>query len=299
MLSRALTLATVMLLIGCLEAIPVRAQNLEAGKSPSQIFAGTCNACHKSPRRLLKTVPAGSLPGYLRQHYTTSSEMASLLAAFLVSNGATDTRYVGAQPKGGKDGGKDAPKDGANEAKLDARPSGPPEQLDRFGRRQRPSTANQDTSTSTPAVKPESEPVPPITAAPNAVPTAVAAAGNNPNAPDNCPSLSNPSQDNNDGDTQGDACDPDDDNDGVDDTADGLHPAVVGRHGGPEFVAGIMVAEVRVNWERRFTQWLKQRKELLIIGGVAQQMGAISIDHDRRRRCRTTFRHGSWPSRPS
>src|SRR6266576_3707524 len=99
-MSRALSLATVTLLIGCFAVIPVQAQNLEAGKSPSQIFAGTCNACHKSPRGLLKTVPASSLPGFLRQHYTTSSDMASVLASFLVSNGATDTRYQA----------KDAPK---------------------------------------------------------------------------------------------------------------------------------------------------------------------------------------------
>src|SRR5713226_8635341 len=99
MSSRALSSATVMLLIGCFAVIPVQAQNLEAGKSPSQIFAGTCTACHKSPRGLLKTVPAGSLPGFLRQHYTTSGEMASLLSGFLVSNGAADTRYVGTQPK--------------------------------------------------------------------------------------------------------------------------------------------------------------------------------------------------------
>src|ERR1700719_2030266 len=101
MLSRALSLAAVTLLIGCFAWFPTwaQAQNLEAGKSPSQIFAGTCNACHKSPRGLLKTVPAGSLPTFLRQHYTTSPEMAGVLASFLVSNGATDTRYVGAPPK--------------------------------------------------------------------------------------------------------------------------------------------------------------------------------------------------------
>src|SRR3979411_2348614 len=100
MLSRALSLAAVTLLIGCLTAVAVRAvENLEAGKSPAQIFAGTCNACHKSPRGLLRTVPASSLPGFLRQHYTTSGDMASLLSAFLISNGATDTRYVGTQPK--------------------------------------------------------------------------------------------------------------------------------------------------------------------------------------------------------
>jgi hypothetical protein len=122
MLSRALSLATVTLLIGCLAAIPAQAQNLEAGKSPSQIFAGTCSACHKSPRGLLKTVPAGSLPGFLRQHYTTSSDMASLLSAFLVSNGAADTRY-GGTPKQDKD------------AKSEAKPTTSPEQFDRHGRR--------------------------------------------------------------------------------------------------------------------------------------------------------------------
>ena len=63
MLSRALSLATVMLLIGGFAAAPVRAQNLEAGKSPSQIFSGTCTACHKGARGLLKTVAPGSLPG--------------------------------------------------------------------------------------------------------------------------------------------------------------------------------------------------------------------------------------------
>ncbi|QWG20484.1 hypothetical protein KMZ68_11935 [Bradyrhizobium sediminis] len=118
MLSRALSLATVMFLIGCLAAIPVRAENLDAGKSPSQIFAGTCNACHKSPRGLLKTVPASSLPGFLRQHYTTSSEMAGVLASFLVSSGAADPRYQAKQDQAKQ--GKDA-KPGA-EPQHTARP---------------------------------------------------------------------------------------------------------------------------------------------------------------------------------
>jgi hypothetical protein len=121
MLSRALSLATVMLLIGGFAAAPVRAQNLEAGKSPSQIFAGTCTACHKGARGLLKTVAPGSLPGFLRQHYTTSSEMASVLSSYLISNGATDTRYIGSQPK-----------QGTKDAKQE--PSGAPTQLDRYGR---------------------------------------------------------------------------------------------------------------------------------------------------------------------
>ena len=143
MLSRALSLATVTLVIGCLTAVAVRAvENLEAGKTPSQIFAGTCNACHKSPRGLLKTVPAGSLPTFLRQHYTTSPEMAGVLASFLISNGATDTRYSGGQPKGTREGAK--------EADQEAKPNAP-EQLDRFGRRQRPAPPAQE------AARPETE----------------------------------------------------------------------------------------------------------------------------------------------
>src|ERR1700722_12014720 len=112
MLGRALSFAAVTLLIGCFAAYSVRAQNLEAGKSPSQIFAGTCNACHKSPRGLLKTVSPGSLPGFLREHYTTSSEMASLLSSYLVSNGANDSRgsRSGADAKSG--GGSDADRQG-------------------------------------------------------------------------------------------------------------------------------------------------------------------------------------------
>src|SRR5438034_11156452 len=133
MLSRALSSATVTLLIGCFAVIPVQAQNLEAGKSPSQIFAGTCNACHKSPRGLLRTVPAGSLPGFLRQHYTTSGDMASLLSAFLVSNGAADTRYVGTQSKPDAKQDKDSRQDRDARQSRDAKPEArPAEPVDRF-----------------------------------------------------------------------------------------------------------------------------------------------------------------------
>ena len=110
MLSRALSLATLLLLAGWLAAEQAAAQeNLDAGKSPSQLFAGTCNACHKSPRGLLRSVPASSLSSFLRQHYTTSPAMAGVLATYLISNGATDTRLGGASPReGAKEGAKDA-----------------------------------------------------------------------------------------------------------------------------------------------------------------------------------------------
>jgi hypothetical protein len=125
MLSRALSLAAVTLLIGCFAGLApgAQAQNLEAGKSPSQIFAGTCNTCHKSPRGLLKTVSAGALPGFLREHYTTSGDMASLLSTFLISNGASDARY---QAKQGADS-----------------KSGVTEQFDRQGRKLRPTPSQE------------------------------------------------------------------------------------------------------------------------------------------------------------
>lgn len=117
MLSRALNLATVTLLIGCLTAVAVHAvENLEAGKTPSQIFSSTCNVCHKSPRGLLKTVPSSSLSGFLRQHYTTSSDMANVLAAFLVSNGAADPRFQAKDQPKQKEGAKDAKQEAARPA---------------------------------------------------------------------------------------------------------------------------------------------------------------------------------------
>jgi hypothetical protein len=132
MLSRALSLAAVTLLIGCFAAFPewAQAQNLDAGKSPSQIFAGTCNACHKSPRGLLKTVSPGSLPGFLREHYTTSADMASLLSAFLISNGAADAQRQAKQGGQAKQG-------------ADTKPAGGAEQTDRQGRRLRPGSSQE------------------------------------------------------------------------------------------------------------------------------------------------------------
>ena len=131
MLSRALSLATVTLLIGCLTAGVARAvENLDAGKSPSQIFSNTCSACHKSPRGLLKSVPASSLPGFLRQHYTTGTDMASVLSSYLISNGAADPRYQS----------KDQPK------QKDAKQDGRPDQPDRLGRRQPPAAPAQEAS---------------------------------------------------------------------------------------------------------------------------------------------------------
>jgi hypothetical protein len=145
MVGRTLTLAAVTLLIGCCMGVleGAQAQNLEAGKSPAQIFGSTCTACHKSPRGLLKTVPPGSLQGFLRQHYTTSPEMASVLTSYLISNGAGDTRSAGqagegrklshrqrlgkrTRPAGEKPGTEALPGDGAEKPAAGSAESGDP-----------------------------------------------------------------------------------------------------------------------------------------------------------------------------
>ena len=99
MSSRALSLATVMLVTVVFAAGEVGAKNLDAGKSAAQMFSGNCAACHKGARGLLRTVPPGSLPGFLRQHYTTGPDMAGMWSSYLISNGATDQRRRAEPPK--------------------------------------------------------------------------------------------------------------------------------------------------------------------------------------------------------
>jgi len=124
MLSRALILATVTFLLGCFGTTFAVAQNLEAGKPPSQIFSSTCSLCHKGARGLLKSVAPGSLPGFLRQHYTTSSDMAAAMSAYVLSNGAANAPVAGGNlTKQGQEA-KSAPKPSVT-------PDGRPEQAAR------------------------------------------------------------------------------------------------------------------------------------------------------------------------
>lgn len=103
MMGRALSLAAATLFC-CLATSPGLAQqNLDAGKSPAQIFSGNCGVCHRSAKGLLKSVSPSSLPDFLRQHYTTGGEMAQMLSGYLTSN-----RAAVADPDtgGGRRGGK-------------------------------------------------------------------------------------------------------------------------------------------------------------------------------------------------
>ncbi len=94
MRSRALSLAALALLVGACgwtdaAMRSAMAQALDAGKPPAQIFSGTCSACHRSPRGLVRNVSPGALPGFMRQHYTTGNDMAGTMAAYVLGNGGT------------------------------------------------------------------------------------------------------------------------------------------------------------------------------------------------------------------
>lgn len=104
MLGRTLGSAALAIAVCFSVSAPVQAQNLEAGKSPAQIFNGACTVCHKSPRGLVKSVPPNALPTFLRQHYTTSSDMAGALSGYLLANGAVDRRPGAAEkPRRGRE----------------------------------------------------------------------------------------------------------------------------------------------------------------------------------------------------
>ena len=130
MLSRTLRLAALAILTGTLSgpflAPPALGQNLDAGKPPQQLFASTCNACHKSARGLLRTVAPGSLPGFLRQHYTTSQDMAKVLSGYLLANGATEQPRVANVPVN-RQGRPDAQPGNPQAAAPGAAPAPPPD----------------------------------------------------------------------------------------------------------------------------------------------------------------------------
>lgn len=61
--------------------------NIDQDKSPAQLYAGDCAACHKSVRGLANGRSASSLAGFLGEHYTASSREAAAIAAYVMASG--------------------------------------------------------------------------------------------------------------------------------------------------------------------------------------------------------------------
>jgi hypothetical protein len=75
------------------------AQNLDAGKSAEKLFADGCTTCHRSPRGLAKGRYSLTLSWFLQDHYSTSSDTAKALAAYLVSVDTPPPGAAGAPAK--------------------------------------------------------------------------------------------------------------------------------------------------------------------------------------------------------
>lgn len=81
-------LAPALGLIVILAPAPALAQvNIDQDKSPAQLYAGDCAACHKSVRGLANGRSASSLAGFLGEHYTASSREAAAIAAYVLASG--------------------------------------------------------------------------------------------------------------------------------------------------------------------------------------------------------------------
>lgn len=61
--------------------------NIDAGKSPAQMFADTCSNCHRRPQDLKR-----ASAGFLRQHYTPGAQEAAAMASYLASIPAAKDR---------------------------------------------------------------------------------------------------------------------------------------------------------------------------------------------------------------
>jgi len=57
--------------------------NLDQGKTGAQLYASACATCHKSVQSVSRTKWLFGLESFLREHYTSSSESAAILAAYL------------------------------------------------------------------------------------------------------------------------------------------------------------------------------------------------------------------------
>jgi hypothetical protein len=71
--------------------------NIDAGKTPAQIFGDTCAGCHRSARELRRASAS-----FLRSHYTAGSDEASAMANYLAGVGGNEPRSSTAtqpQPK--------------------------------------------------------------------------------------------------------------------------------------------------------------------------------------------------------
>jgi hypothetical protein len=74
---------TVFCLALCLASTAEAQVDLDQGKTAGQLFASDCAVCHKSPQSVARARWVSGLESFLREHYTSNSESAAALSAYL------------------------------------------------------------------------------------------------------------------------------------------------------------------------------------------------------------------------
>lgn len=77
--------AVVAFLMLFVAAPAVAQENIDAGKSPAELYRQDCAICHKSPYGMSKAGGLFGLEKYLRVHYTASWESAAAIARYLIA----------------------------------------------------------------------------------------------------------------------------------------------------------------------------------------------------------------------
>ena len=96
--------ATLGLAIVLAPAMACAQVNIDQDKSPAQIYAGDCAACHKSIRGLANGRSASALAGFLSEHYTASAKEAAAVAAYVLASGGAVGRAAPARGQPDADG---------------------------------------------------------------------------------------------------------------------------------------------------------------------------------------------------
>jgi len=87
-----------LVIIAALIGGPALAQDLNEGKSGSQLYAANCAGCHHNPHGLAKDRYGWTLSSFLQEHYTNSSASAQALTAYLHSVDAPRAKSKGREP---------------------------------------------------------------------------------------------------------------------------------------------------------------------------------------------------------
>jgi hypothetical protein len=130
--------------VGHAQRAQTQGENLSAGKTPAQLFASDCAACHRSPAGLAKGRGPGQIANFLIEHYTSSRQSAGLLGSYVASirGSAPIAPARGAPAAGERPTATAAPRP---PGEMDTQPPGGPVLLqeERSGTalRQRPGTA--------------------------------------------------------------------------------------------------------------------------------------------------------------